>query len=47
MLWDDNYYYILARMEEPHVWANLRYHYFFYNNDFEVFIDPDGTLKLF
>lgn len=44
MLWDDNYYYILAKMEEPHVWANLRQRdtIIFYNNDFEVFIDPDN-----
>ncbi|WP_308443164.1 carbohydrate-binding family 9-like protein [Flavobacterium sp. UMI-01] len=44
MLWDDKYYYILAKMEEPHVWANLtkRDTIIFHNNDFEVFIDPDG-----
>lgn len=44
MLWDDTYYYILAKMEEPHVWANLtkRDTVIFHNNDFEVFIDPDG-----
>ncbi|MFC0779162.1 carbohydrate-binding family 9-like protein [Flavobacterium sp. HJSW_4] len=44
MLWDDNYYYILAKIEEPHVWANLRQRdtIIFYNNDFEVFIDPDN-----
>ncbi|MEN2399020.1 carbohydrate-binding family 9-like protein [Flavobacterium sp. MC2016-06] len=44
MLWDDNYYYLLAKIEEPHVWANLRQRdtIIFYNNDFEVFIDPDN-----
>ncbi|MBP0902962.1 carbohydrate-binding family 9-like protein [Mariniflexile gromovii] len=44
MLWDDTFFYILANMEEPHVWANLtkRDTIIFYNNDFEVFIDPDG-----
>ncbi|MDO7172649.1 carbohydrate-binding family 9-like protein [Mariniflexile sp. AS56] len=44
MLWDDTYFYILAKMEEPHVWANLtkRDTIIFYNNDFEVFIEPDG-----
>ena len=44
MLWDDKNYYILAKMEEPHVWANLKQRdtIIFYNNDFEVFIDPDG-----
>lgn len=44
MLWDETYFYILAKMEEPHVWANLKQRdtIIFYNNDFEVFVDPDG-----
>jgi hypothetical protein len=44
MLWDDNYFYIAAELEEPHVWATLkkRDSVIFYDNDFEVFIDPDG-----
>ena len=44
MLWDENYYYILAKMYEPHVWATLKQRdtIVFYNNDIEVFIDPDG-----
>jgi len=44
MLWDDNYLFIAAELEEPHVWANLteRESVIFYDNDFEVFIDPDG-----
>lgn len=44
MLWDDNYYYILADIKEPHVWGTLKQRdtIIFYNNDFEVFIDPDG-----
>ena len=44
MLWDDAYFYIMAKMEEPHVWANLKQRdtVVFYNNDFEVFVDPDG-----
>lgn len=44
MLWDDNYLYIYAEMEEPHIWANLqkRDTIVFYDNDFEVFIDPVG-----
>ncbi|ALJ04188.1 carbohydrate-binding family 9-like protein [Pseudalgibacter alginicilyticus] len=44
MLWDDEYYYILAKMEEPHVWGNLtkRDTIIFHNNDFEVFVEPDG-----
>ncbi|MEO7453359.1 MAG: carbohydrate-binding family 9-like protein [Fimbriimonadales bacterium] len=44
MLWDDEYFYIAAEMEEPHVWGTLTAHdsVIFYDNDFEVFIDPDG-----
>lgn len=44
MLWDENYYYILAEIKEPHVWGNIteRDAVIYYNNDFEVFIDPDG-----
>lgn len=44
MLWDDRYFYIGADMEEPHVWATLTAHdsVIFHDNDFEVFIDPDG-----
>src|SRR5690606_26600421 len=44
MLWDENYLYFHAQMEEPHVWGTLRQRdtVIFYNNDFEIFIDPDG-----
>lgn len=44
MLWDDTYFYVYAQMEEPHVWATLKQRdtVIFYNNDFEIFIDPDG-----
>lgn len=44
MLWDDDYFYIAAELEEPHVWATLTEHdsVIFHDNDFEVFIDPDG-----
>ena len=44
MLWDDRYFYIGAEMEEPHVWATLTQHdsVIFQDNDFELFIDPDG-----
>ncbi len=44
MLWDDRYLYIGAYLEEPHVWATLieRDSIIFQDNDFEVFIDPDG-----
>jgi hypothetical protein len=44
MLWDDTYLYLGAELEEPHVWATLtrRDTVIFYDNDFEVFIDPNG-----
>ncbi len=44
LLWDDKNLYIAAELEEPHVWARLRQRdtVIFYDNDFEVFIDPDG-----
>jgi hypothetical protein len=44
MLWDDEYFYVAADMEEPDVWATLtrRDSVIFHDNDFEVFIDPDG-----
>lgn len=44
MLWDNRYLYILAELEEPHVWAyyEKRDLIVFDENDFEVFIDPDG-----
>jgi hypothetical protein len=44
MLWDDEHLYIAADMEEPDVWATLkaRDSVIFHDNDFEVFIDPDG-----
>ncbi|HPW18448.1 MAG TPA: carbohydrate-binding family 9-like protein [Candidatus Aminicenantes bacterium] len=44
MLWDDDCFYIGAYLEEPHLWATLRERdsIIFQDNDFEVFIDPDG-----
>ncbi len=44
MLWDDEYFYIAAELEETDIWANLteRESVIFYDNDFEVFIDPSG-----
>ncbi len=44
MAWDEDYFYIAAWMDEPHVWATLTEHdsVIFRDNDFEVFIDPDG-----
>lgn len=44
MLWDAAYLYILAEMEEKNIWGTLLRHdtIIFHDNDFEVFIDPDG-----
>jgi len=44
MLWDDEYLYIAAELLEPHVCATItkKNAVIFYDNDFEVFIDPDG-----
>jgi len=44
MCWDDQFFYVAADMAEPHVWGTLTEHdsIIFKDNDFEVFIDPDG-----
>ena len=44
MLWDDEYFYFAVDMEEPHVWAKLKQRdtVIFKDNDFEIFLDPDG-----
>lgn len=44
MLWDDKYLYVLADMEEPHLWATLtkRDAIIFHDHDFEVFLDPNN-----
>jgi hypothetical protein len=49
MLWDDRYFYVGAELEEPHVWGTLTLHdsVIFHDNDFEVFIDPDGDSHLY
>ncbi len=48
MLWDDHCLYIAAELDEPHVWATLKQHdsVIFHDNDFEVFLDPDGDSHL-
>lgn len=47
MLWDDDYLYVYSEMEEPHIWGTLKQRdtVIFYNNDFEVFIDPSGDAQ--
>jgi hypothetical protein len=44
MLWDDEYFYVGAELEEPHVWATLTEHdsVIFRDNDFELFLNPSG-----
>ncbi|KAI8839396.1 hypothetical protein BJ741DRAFT_599228 [Chytriomyces cf. hyalinus JEL632] len=44
MLWDDEYFYFAAEMEEPHVWTNIteKNAVVYWQNDWEIFIDPDG-----
>lgn len=44
MLWDQEYFYVAAELREPDVWGTIRERdaVIFYDNDFEVFIDPDG-----
>jgi hypothetical protein len=47
MMWDDEYFYIAAEMQEPDVWGSLKNHddIVFRDNDFEVFIDPNGDAR--
>ncbi len=44
LLWDDTHLYIAAELMEPHLQGTIREHdaVIFQDNDFEVFIDPDG-----
>jgi Carbohydrate family 9 binding domain-like len=44
MLWDDEYFYVAAELEEPDLWGTLKVRdsVIFQDNDFELFIDPDG-----
>ncbi|MCD6331672.1 MAG: carbohydrate-binding family 9-like protein [Bacteroidales bacterium] len=49
MLWDDHALYVAAELEEPQIWARLKQRdtVIFFDNDFEVFIDPDGDAHLY
>ena len=44
MMWDDEYLYVSAVIEEPNIVANLtqRDTIIYHDNDFEVFLDPTG-----
>ena len=43
MCWDEEYLYVGAELEEPHVWGTIteKNAVMFEDNDFEIFIDPD------
>jgi hypothetical protein len=45
MLWDDDNLYIAAELTEPNIWATIlkRDEVIFHDNDFEIFLDPDGN----
>ncbi len=47
MLWDSTYLYVAAQLDEEHIWAYLENHddIVYYDNDFEIFIDPDNDAK--
>ncbi len=49
MLWDADYFYVGAEMEEPDVWGSLtsRDSIVYNDNDFELFVDPDGDTHLY
>jgi hypothetical protein len=44
ILWDEQYLYVAADLEEPDIWATFtaRDSVIYQENDFEIFIDPDG-----
>ena len=44
MLYDDEFFYFYAKLEDPHIWATLKQRdtVIYHNNDFEIFLDPDN-----
>jgi hypothetical protein len=44
MTWDQEYFYVSAILLEPNLWGTMkkRDSVIYYDNDFEIFIDPDG-----
>lgn len=44
ILWDDDFLYVGAELEEPHIWATYTKNesVIFHENNFEIFIDSDG-----
>lgn len=49
MLWDERNLYVAANLQDPNVWGRLeeRDSVIYHDNDFEVFIDPDGDHHLY
>lgn len=47
MAWDNEFLYVAAEIEDPHIWANLKKHdeVVFFDNDFEIFLDPDNDTQ--
>jgi len=55
--WDDVYLYVGALIEEPNIWANITStchcvdanedQVIYHDNDFEVFVDPDGSTHFY
>jgi hypothetical protein len=45
MLWDDQFLYVYAELQEPDVWGTItkKNEVIFRDNDFEVFINPDAS----
>ena len=46
MLWNDHYLYVFAKLYEKHIWGDItkRDDVIYYNNDFEVFINPNDNV---
>src|SRR5882757_1422617 len=44
LMYDDDFLYVGGQLEEPHVWSTMTEMntYLFEENNFELFLDPDG-----
>ncbi|MEZ4388083.1 MAG: carbohydrate-binding family 9-like protein [Candidatus Krumholzibacteriia bacterium] len=49
LLWNLEHLFVAVELSEPHVWGTLRDHdaVIFYDNDIELFVDPDGDHHLY
>jgi hypothetical protein len=47
MMWDEGHWYVGAELAEPDLWATIRERdaVIFHDNDFELFVDPDGDAR--